>query len=231
MNHRSQRKYVGSLLIGMLCIGLLLSSAQASIILQLSDQQMVQKASRIVRGKVVRKYSQWVKAERRIYTYIIVAVLDTIKGSPGSEITIRQVGGSANGLGMHVPGTASFQLGEEVFVFLEKARRSSHYLVMGMSFGKYRVLTDAKTQNKTLHRDLHGISLASWNKQKKMQIKHASPEMVQPKKLETFVQQLRGYLQPVVATPSVPTPQVKNQPLPRVKVPQPTTPQPTLPRK
>lgn len=192
--------------VGLFCLGLFGPSvpAQASIVLQLSDQEMTTQAHRIVRGKVVRKYSVWEKADRRIYTYVTIAVLDMIKGIANtSEVVIRQVGGTANGLGMHVPGTASFKLGEEVLVFLEKSRDSSHHLVMGMSYGKYQVVTDAKTQVRTLHRDLHGVSLAKWNEEKKMQIQHASPQMTKPVQMEEFVQKIRQYVQKGTVHPTV----------------------------
>ncbi len=209
-----------------LLLGAWSSVAEATIVLQLSDQQMAVKANRIVYGKVVRKYSQWVKKERRIYTYITIAALSHVKGAAKQEVVIRQVGGTANGLGMHVPGSAKFELGEEVFVFLEKSRVSTHHLVMGMSYGKFRVVTDAKTQVKMLQRDLHGVSLAVWDAKKKMHIKHATPEMIKPKPMTTFVTQIQTYLKAAtVKTPTLKTPTVKRPTLqtqPRPNVPQPT---------
>lgn len=191
---------------------------QASIILQLSDQQMTTQAHRIVHGKVVRKYSLWEAKERRIYTYITLAVLDMIKGTSDTEVVIRQVGGTANGLGMHVPGTASFQLGEEVLVFLERSRDSAHYLVMGMSYGKYRVKIDTKTQMRILHRDLHGVSLARWDAQKKMQIHHVDTNQLKPVRMEDFVDKIRQYMNPGVVKPSV-RPAVRPPATSTVKVP------------
>ncbi len=202
-------------------------SVEASIVLQLSDHQMTLRAGRIVRGKVVRKYSRWIKSERRIYTYITLAVLDMIKGSKQSrEIVIRQVGGTANGLGMHVPGSASFKLGEEVLVFLEKPKSSKYHLVMGMSFGKYRVVVNPKTKMKLLQRNLHGVSLARYDVKKKLQINHTSPVLLRPKPLDSFVQRLRGYL--VMSTVQRTKPPFRSV-VPRVVTPR-STPQRTLPR-
>lgn len=204
------------------CMSWSMTPVEASIVLQLSDQQMTQRAGQIVRGKVVRKYSKWLKSKRRIYTYITLAVLDRIKGSQKTtELTIRQVGGAANGIGMHVPGSAKFKLGEEVLVFLEPSRASKHSLVMGMSFGKYRVVMNPKTKVKMLERDLHGVSLAQYNAQKKLQIKHASPRMLKPKPLRDFVMKIRKYMTMKPVTPSLRKPKLQ-------KLQPPTTPKPTL---
>lgn len=222
---------VGGLL---LALGLLVGAgqAEASVVLQLSDRQMTQKAARIVRGKVVRKYSQWNKAERRVYTTITIAVLDSLKGSgQPTEVTIRQVGGTANGIGMHVPGTATFKLGEEVFVFLEKRRTFAHHLVMGMAYGKYQVKVDPKTQVRTLHRDLKGLGLARVNESKKMTISEPTAELTKPRRLDSFVQQIKQYLKPVAksqprVSPRSVRPSVRVPPQPRVTTPRPAAPQP-----
>lgn len=202
-------------------------TADATIVLQLSDQQMATKASGIVHGKVVRKYSQWVKKERRIYTYITIAVLSRVKGQTKQEVVIRQVGGVANGLGMHVPGSAKFELGEEVFVFLEKSRVTAHHMVMGMSYGKFSVVTDAKTKVKMLKRDLHGVSLAVWDKNKKMKINHASHKLMEPRPMSTFVAKIKTYLQAAtVKTPTLKRPSVPSIKRPTVVQPRPSVPQP-----
>jgi hypothetical protein len=170
--------------------------AYASIILAISDQQMTVRASSIVRGKVVKQFSQLEQSDRRIYTYTTISVLDMLKGPANTkEITIRQLGGIANGIGMHVPGSASFSLGEEVFVFLESNRISSHYLVMGMAYGKYSIITDPKTQIQYLRRDLHGISLASPTPTQQMQIQHPDTKTLLVQPLNTFLHRIRGYLQ------------------------------------
>ena len=207
------------------------SFAEASIVVKLTEQQMSQKADRIVHGKVVRKYTKWDAKRRRIYTYVIVAVLTNVKGKQSTqEVTIRQLGGARGELGMKVSGTAKFALGEEVFVFLEKDRfatKQTIHQVMGMSYGKYHVVLDKKSQERYLVRDLKNLSVASWNKKGKFQLNdsHNMKTLVQPQKLRTFVKKIQTFVA-LPKTQIVPKPQLKVTPTlkvaPTVKRPTPT---------
>ena len=62
---------------------------------------------------------------------------------------------------MKVPGSASFKLGEEVLVFLEKVKQKSYHMVMGMSYGKYKVLEHPKTKIRYLTNRLKVLVLFS----------------------------------------------------------------------
>lgn len=182
------------LFLGLLCAALLMpAQSEASIIVKLTDKQMAQRANRIVHGKVVRQYSDWDKNRRRIYTYTIISVLDRIKGTPTQELTIRQVGGAKDNIGMRVPGSAKFKLGEEVVVFLESIKKTAFHHVMGMSYGKYTVVRDAKTQQLLLKRNLHNIAVASKNSKGRYKIQHAK-DSKKPLVLETFIKKIRYYV-------------------------------------
>jgi len=185
--------------------------AGASIVLQLSEQQMSLKAEQIVRGRVVKKESRWETKQKRIYTYITISVLDRMKGSKAQEVTIRQLGGSARGYGMYVPGTAKFRLGEEVVLFLEKANTvktknlPTYYHVMGMSYGKFSVIQHPKTKLRYMIRDVKGLSLAKWNAKGKFQYAHAHKKN-QPLLLTHFTQRVHYHLlrKPVPKTIQIP---------------------------
>lgn len=175
-------------------------SAGASVILKMNTQQMTLLADQIVHGRVVRTKSEWDKNSRRIYTYTTLTVLESLKGKATyKEVIIRQLGGSANGIGMRVPGAAKFRLGEEVVVFLEEKKKSIPQ-VMGMAYGKYTVLLDDKTKKRYLVQDLKGISVANFEKGK-FRVEHAHKlKTTQPVLLESFTRQLKIYLRKAKGT-------------------------------
>ena len=75
---------------------------------QASDRvAMVQVLSRRVEGTA-----------NALKTITEVAVGDDIRGTGPSHLSIVQIGGSANGYELHIPGDASFDLGEVSLVFL-----------------------------------------------------------------------------------------------------------------
>lgn len=122
--------------------------------------ESVKDAPIIVRGKAGTSYSDWARNDdqsRRIYTFTEIQVDEAIKGGFGNQrsVIVRELGGEKDGLGMQVPGTAKFQRGEDVVVFLGRRNEDGSYNVRGMSMGKYNV---ARDENGTEY--LSGGSLA-----------------------------------------------------------------------
>lgn len=92
----------------------------------------------IARGTVRRVESRWTQDRMRIVTEVEILITETLKGAPGTTVTILQPGGRVGDLVQRVSGLASFSQGEEVVVFLER-RPGERYLVSGMAQGKFRV--------------------------------------------------------------------------------------------
>src|SRR5689334_10363461 len=78
-----------------------------------------------------------------IFREVTVRVQRSYKGAAkeGEAVVVRREGGTVGGVGMKVFGAASFQVGEEVVVFVEQRGAASY--VVGMSQGKLRVATQA----------------------------------------------------------------------------------------
>src|SRR5205814_2262958 len=77
---------------------------------------------------------------RRISTFTVVEVTEASKGAPGKRLTVRQPGGEVGGIGQSVAGAARFAPGEEVVLFLERARDDATvFQVLSMSAGKVRL--------------------------------------------------------------------------------------------
>jgi hypothetical protein len=101
---------------------------------QLSVEQMAQKATAIVRGRV-----SGCTGEMRgsvIYTRCTVAVTERWKGQTPPETDFITPGGAAQGLVQIFTGTPKFTNGDEHVLFLW-AGRSGIYQIIGLSQGKF----------------------------------------------------------------------------------------------
>ncbi len=152
---RSVEKLGWSTVILCLCC---MSAEQAwcTVIPSLTMEQMIHRSSRIVRGKVIQKHFLWGPKHRYIYTEIRVRVLEQMKGETLPVVVVRKLGGILDGIESKVPGTANYQLQEEVVLFLEKKRLGRYYFVMGLAAGKYSVLRGSGQI--LLKRSAHGLT-------------------------------------------------------------------------
>ncbi|MCK6508897.1 hypothetical protein L6R29_02875 [Myxococcota bacterium] len=188
-------KPLSTILLGLAAFFLASPFTQATIIVKLDDQQMAQRAHTIIQGRVLSVNARWHAKDRRIYTYIKIAVIQRFKGDPQQqEIDIRQVGGAIHSIGSHVPGSARFKAGEETLVFLERQHNPRYFHVMGMAYGKLAILEDPKTQKRFLLRDTRNIAAGSWNTKGRFQLQHLHHH--KPIELDAFVQKLQSFLQP-----------------------------------
>lgn len=117
---------------------LLCLSASATTMLSVGLPELTRSADTIVQGTVRRVESRWSGDGRRIVTDVELQVSEALKGQPGNSVLVTQSGGRVGDLGQKVSGEASFALGEEVVVFLER-RGVQGFRVLGMAQGKYQV--------------------------------------------------------------------------------------------
>jgi hypothetical protein len=105
---------------------------------------VVKETPNIVRGRAGDSYSEWDKSGRKsLYTYTRLDITEVLKGGiKENQITMRQPGGSKDGTEMNVPGTAHFNVDEEVVVMLgERNKEDDSYDVPGFTTGKYNLIT------------------------------------------------------------------------------------------
>ena len=126
-------------------LGLLLAlagQARATVLVYHDHRQLSERASVVVRGRVVAQ--RVVLLDGRPFTETRVRVAERLKGKvhSGDSLLVRQPGGETRTVGMRVAGTARFQVGEHVLLFAEDA--GSHYLPVGLCQGKYRIYRDGK---------------------------------------------------------------------------------------
>ena len=147
MNRRSRLVVVASAVITLL----LGSTAFATSVVKMSLRDLAKNSDSIVLARVEDQSARY-DANKEIYTYITLRVLDPVKGSmkaehgknavPDQLITIRQIGGVVGSIASIVPGMPKFVKGEEVVVFLSKKDSAGYPWVMGLQQGKYSVVTD-----------------------------------------------------------------------------------------
>ncbi len=106
-------------------------------------EDSVKDAPIIARGIVGSRNVNWANSEdgtRRIYTFFEFQVIEVLKGELISRsIQMRELGGEKDGVGMRVAGTAGFEAGEDVVVFLGQKNSDSSHDVWGMMMGKFNI--------------------------------------------------------------------------------------------
>jgi hypothetical protein len=124
-----------------------LSQAIATSFVSVPLEKRVYESPIIVRGKTGNSYSDWVihpDGSRQIFTFTELDVTEVLKGDvKSSQILIREIGGEKDGIGLSVPGAATFRPGEDVVVTLDNSDDPKDgYRIQGMSMGKYTVEKD-----------------------------------------------------------------------------------------
>ena len=122
-----------------LATALLATSALATTFIVPEDDRLIEKADAIVIGTIDGKKVQQTPTD--IETVYDVRVSRSIKGFPRSLETIRIVspGGHLGDRGVIVPGSAHFEIGDRVLLFLTRDR--NRWTPTDMTLGKFRFET------------------------------------------------------------------------------------------
>lgn len=94
------------------------SLAQATVVVPLSLADQVGRADIIVRARVGQMQSAYVADRGTILTWTELTITDVMKGQTPSTLMLRQMGGTADGQTMLVPGDAHLRTGDDVVLFL-----------------------------------------------------------------------------------------------------------------
>jgi len=128
------------------CFAFLSSSftreAQATTMIKLSELQLVQVSSFIVRGKVTQKRSVWAPNKMGIITLVTFKVDEEVLGRKASRyVTIRHAGGTVGSTTIRIPGAPAFLIGQEYIVVLESSKYlpKGEYLLTGWRQGVWSI--------------------------------------------------------------------------------------------
>ena len=103
----------------------------------ISDSELVGRSDAIVVGTVTSAAVHR-GTDGTIYTDYALSVEDVVKGSAGTSLTIREIGGILpDGFGTFIPGSATYTVGERVLVFLRE-RADGTFYTSAMTLGHFR---------------------------------------------------------------------------------------------
>ena len=122
-----------------------LPTADSTLALALSLEDMVNQSDVIAIGNCVETRSVWV--DRALVTLATVTVSESLKGNASSTITVELPGGidanRAVPIAMTYPGAPNLTPGENAFLFLTATGEvAGSYNVAGFSQGKFSIVTD-----------------------------------------------------------------------------------------
>lgn len=142
-----------------------LPTADTSLAVALSVQDMVNQSDVIAIGNCIETKSMWV--DRSLVTLATVSVTESLKGYESSNITVALPGGvdahRAVPIAMTYPGAPQIMPGENVFLFLTASDEvPGGYTVAGFSQGKFSIVTDEDGEQ-VVARDLRKTALKSNN--------------------------------------------------------------------
>jgi len=116
--------------------------AKSTTLARMSFDELAQKSSAVARLRCKGSESHWDGGE--LWTETRFEVVKLNKGSLGASITVRMLGGRADGVTSRVDGVPTFRVGDEVYLFLW-GKPGESYRVLGWSQGTFRIIRDART--------------------------------------------------------------------------------------
>lgn len=132
-----------------LVLGLMLNSdAYSASVITMTLDDLVTSADNIVVGRCVDIQSRWQGS--KIVTDATIDILQQIKGDLKTQLVITTLGGTAihprlkTLVNMNVPGSARFNVDDEVLVFSKENSKGNHQIV-GLTQGKFDLETDSFT--------------------------------------------------------------------------------------
>ena len=135
--------------------------ASATTLVRMSLSQLAQASSTIVEAHVVAQTTRVNASHTRIYTYTTVQLDKALKGSPPTTLVIEQPGGTVGNFHVRVPGTALLRPQSQYILFLEPARSTQTYHMVGMMQGAFRVYKDRSSLQRRVLLPLGALSTSS----------------------------------------------------------------------
>ena len=118
-----------------------------------SPQELSQFADIVLTGSVVEVTSGWDREVNAIYTYVTLDVSEVLKGDiSAGRITVKQLGGAANGYVLSVVDQPTFEIGKEVLLYLEVRPRDGTLYTSALWQGKWDVTRGARGREMAVQR-------------------------------------------------------------------------------
>ena len=169
-------------------VGLVCAPLSATTVKWVSEEDMVRGAAAIVRGKVARVHTRY--DNKLIVRDVEIQVERWLKGKrvQSPSLSFLLLGGTLDGRTLNVPGNSSYEVGEEVLLFLEYD--GSTLVEMGIGAGKYAIQHNAGQAEIVRELGHHNFAQTSVAGQFKM----IMPQPVGPESLVEFEKRILRYL-------------------------------------
>jgi hypothetical protein len=113
----------------------------ASLIIELSLDELIALSDQIVTGTIIETKSDWNDDRTNIYTFYKLLINKCLKGNNYDELTIKTPGGKVGEIWQWVEDSASFKTGETVLLFLNN-NHDGTFSLTGAVQGKYRIANE-----------------------------------------------------------------------------------------
>ena len=118
-----------------------------------SPQELSQFADIVLTGSVVEVTSGWDREVNAIYTYVTLDVSEVLKGDiSAGRITVKQLGGEANGFVLSIVDQPTFVIGQEVLLYLEVRPRDGTLYTSALWQGKWDVTRGGRGREMAVQR-------------------------------------------------------------------------------
>lgn len=140
-----EMQYGKRAVVGWLCALLLccvwVGLADATTVAWLTEAQLVERSSLIVRGQVASVKSQWNRERTAIITLVKVNVFqELLQRKAPTQVTVGLFGGVVGQQRMLLPGSPRFEVNEKVLLFLhQNPVIKGEYMLTGWMQGKWNV--------------------------------------------------------------------------------------------
>lgn len=168
--------------------------ARATVMVEVSLDDMVRGADAIVRGTITRTGVRMQIEDGHMEPYSVseVAVDEWLSGPGDDHVTVRERGGEWQGAGHFIDGTPHYRVGEEVILFLERNPSGRDFCTYAMAQGKFIVRRGVPGTPGQVRRDLEGMSFAHWEGDG-MELRGTDGEPAMA--LDTFLARIHAVLQ------------------------------------
>lgn len=127
------RTILAALVMTLLVIG----PAVATTVLRFTLEELCDRAELIVHGKCTATAAR--ETPDGVVTDVTIEVTSALKGKPPVTFTFTAYGGQTDTRGTFIAGAPTFEVGEELLVFLDRQNDRGFRLAIGMAQGKYTV--------------------------------------------------------------------------------------------
>ncbi len=123
----------------LLAVVMIAAQLVATSVIPMSVEDMAVTATHVVRAQAGSSESRWNETGTQIYTYTHFKTLETWKGAPGAEFTVRQMGGRVGNVVQKVSGVRRFNSGDEAVLFLRPSESAGSMAIVGLFQGNFSV--------------------------------------------------------------------------------------------